>query len=458
MPETLLAVLDGRPSDVAIFADAAAAMHRAEEKRQRSKLGNVASAEEADAGKVDNENRQQSRSPSPSLRTARNRTAQILTQAFHYMVDSGLSYSYVSTGESLILLHIDYEDDPSVLYYHLSVPKKEIHLPGLQEDSTGYEPIVEISAATAKQTPIALVLTLILLALRKMPLTFEAKEQVKKLIKAFPEPYDSTAGLSGQEAKEGGGQDNNSSGNSNSNGNSSSIVTNTARPPQQSYCTQKCLCGLRFGRGLDQACPNIALHRCSGDADGHGITPAELLLAVEEQLASNLDDGCASLDGHGKFGAIGALFKVTAYPQGYTFVAKGVQDDDREYLDWEERVYRQLVVLQGSVVPVCLGLVDLRRAYVLTGGARVSRLMLLSYAGETAQPEQVDEEVEAELTKTLWAHGVEHGDLRLANVLWSEEQCRLMVIDFDRAILHTKRKRSVDGIEPRQDKKPAWNE
>ncbi|EFX00022.1 hypothetical protein CMQ_339 [Grosmannia clavigera kw1407] len=365
MPEALMATLDGRLSDQVLFADAAEAARLTEEKRQRSRLGDAASAEEEGAEStvdITTEQENNETSPSPSLKTARNRTAQILTQAFHYM--------------------------------------KEIHLPELQEEDVVDHGSIQHSAATARQTPVALVLTLILLALQKTaPQRHQARAKQQVLI-----------------------------------------------PPSKGP-----------DKGVDKA---VAASKLTPRAYHNNHTARKsacLLSAVKEQLTRNLDDGCAALDGHGKFGAIGALFRVTAYPQGYTFVAKGVQDDDRESLDLENRVYQQLAVLQGSVVPVCLGLVDLRRAYVLTGGARVLRLMLLSYAGERAQPEQVSEEVERELEGTLRTHGVEHGDLRLANVLWSEELCRLMVVDFDRATLHTKRKRGVEK-ELQQDKKSntAW--
>ncbi len=455
-PDILMATLDGRQCDVALFADAAEATRLSRKKRQRSKLGNVVSAEEGDvegetttvqeAETTVQKGGSQSRTRSP-LHVSRNRTAQILTQAFHYMVESGLSYSYVSTGECLILLHVDYATDPSVLYYRLSVPKREIHLPSVgevDEAHPGLFPVEQHSAVVAKQTPIAHVLTMILFALRNRPASFEAKDQVKKLIKVFPEAYDGTpeqqadpsqtpgggnAPGAQQAAAQGGGR-------------SASTVASRARPPQQSYCTQKCLRGLRFGHALDEACPNVALHRSSGSAaDGHGLTHDKLVSLARAQLAANLDDGCTALDGHGKFGAVGALFKVTVYPQGYTLVAKGVQADDREYLLWEERIYQRLAGLQGTVVPVCLGVVDLRRAYVLTGGARIPCLMLLSYLGEKAGRDQVDEDKVLGLYETLIAQGVEHGDLRWANVLWNEEQQRLMVIDFDRAKIHAPSKR-----------------
>ncbi|CAK7222328.1 hypothetical protein SCUCBS95973_004805 [Sporothrix curviconia] len=465
-PDLLMETLGGRQCDVALFADAAKRERQLSEKRQRSKLGTVVSVDDEDseseaereadeaAAAADSGQARQQESPAsparPASQTSRNRTAQVLTQAFHYMVESGLSYSYVSTGESLIFLHIDYDIDPSVLYYCLSVPKREIRLPSVGEvdDSRpGLYPIEQYSAALAKQTPVAQVLTMILLSLQKAPASFEDKERVKKLLKVFPEPYGESTGQTGQQA----GPSQTPGGNSapgaqlptgQGNKGSTTVVTGRVRSPQHQYCTQKCLRGLRYGLPLDETCPNVELHRAAGiAANTHNLAYSDLGSLICTQLAANLDDGCTALDAHGKFGAIGALFKVTVYPHGYTLVAKGVQADDCAFLDWEERVYGRLASLQGTVVPVCLGVVDLRRAYMLTGGARICRLMLLSYVGEKAGRDQVDDEKVGKLFGTLLAQGVEHGDLRWDNVLWNEEQQRLMVIDFDRTLMYAASKR-----------------
>jgi hypothetical protein len=50
--------------------------------------------------------------------------AAIITQAFDYMIRTGSARAVVSTGEADIYLRID--DDPSTVYYYLSVPKGNV--------------------------------------------------------------------------------------------------------------------------------------------------------------------------------------------------------------------------------------------------------------------------------------------------------------------------------------------
>ncbi|KAI0402457.1 hypothetical protein F4802DRAFT_575848 [Xylaria palmicola] len=51
--------------------------------------------------------------------------ASAITQAFHYMVKSGLAYGLVTTGEGIVFLKIDW-DNPRIVYYHLAEPAAEV--------------------------------------------------------------------------------------------------------------------------------------------------------------------------------------------------------------------------------------------------------------------------------------------------------------------------------------------
>jgi hypothetical protein len=62
--------------------------------------------------------------------------AAVATQAFSYMIDSGLEYGYTTTGEAFVFLHIDYHD-PTVLFYHVTAPNDEVEDNGhFQHSST----------------------------------------------------------------------------------------------------------------------------------------------------------------------------------------------------------------------------------------------------------------------------------------------------------------------------------
>ncbi|KAI0429922.1 hypothetical protein F5Y09DRAFT_308896 [Xylaria sp. FL1042] len=467
-PETLRIALDGS-SDTTIFANA-----------------------------VRNYIRKGRRSPSASPReAARNRTAQVLTQAFHYMVNCGLAYSYVTSGEGTVFLYMD-QSDPTVLYYYLALPKDEIAPPVPVPELPVEQAVIDRHAHLMRHTPIALVLTLILLSLKKMPLSFEAKAGVRSYLKRWGDLYDvestsdptpeepwlpegvrllpieeeSNTSCKDPEKRNPQNDDDDDDRNSGPDsvqrpgastnrlgrqavayrpssgsgspqevsktqpaGKQSQIqhISQLSVPPLALYCTQQCLLGLKEGRLLDENCPNVAVHR-RGSGNEHHIDTAQLHRIIQQQLRDNLDDSCQALDSRGKFGAIGALFKVTARPYGYTLVTKGVQRTHRSDLSFEAEIYARLSSLQGTLVPVCLGLIDLARGYVLGGGAYIQRMMLMSYGGETAAS-ITDQEIHR-LWETLIQYGVEHEDLRHANILWNTELGRFMVIDFDRAILY----------------------
>ncbi|ROT37073.1 hypothetical protein SODALDRAFT_379561 [Sodiomyces alkalinus F11] len=51
-------------------------------------------------------------------------TASAVTQTYHYMIEGGLEYGLLTTGEAIVFLKIDW-DDPGTLYYHLTEPGPE---------------------------------------------------------------------------------------------------------------------------------------------------------------------------------------------------------------------------------------------------------------------------------------------------------------------------------------------
>ncbi|KAI1499333.1 hypothetical protein F5X99DRAFT_430823 [Biscogniauxia marginata] len=51
--------------------------------------------------------------------------AAVVTQTFHYMIQGGLEYGFMTTGEAIVFLKIDWAD-PTTIYYHLAEPKEEV--------------------------------------------------------------------------------------------------------------------------------------------------------------------------------------------------------------------------------------------------------------------------------------------------------------------------------------------
>ncbi len=258
--------------------------------------------------------------------------------------------------------------------------------------------------------------------------------------------------------------------------------------PTLPYCTQECLLSLKRGAPLDPCCPNVRLHlkgKAAGPAAAtklqqcqqrqHPISAAEFCSQLVAQFSRNMDDDCQNLERFGKFGATGALFKVALSAYGYCLVAKAVQRQHLGRLRLETMAYERLEACQGTLVPVCLGIIHLEEAYRNMFGAHFTHMLLLSYCGEplyrvygdlqrrleaadaeakadvdadgkdAASAKKEGAEAEAQLLAReqrraeaeLASIGVVHSDINSSNLVWNEPSSRVMVIDFDRAMWKT---------------------
>ncbi|KAI1375768.1 hypothetical protein F4677DRAFT_420659 [Hypoxylon crocopeplum] len=208
------------------------------------------------------------------------------------------------------------------------------------------------------------------------------------------------------------------------------------------YCTQKCLLGLVEGTCLDDNCSNVASHQRQKSGNHHPVTHSEWLQLLKEQFRRTLDDGMMPL---GKQGAGGALFQVTLLGYDYTFVSKGTDPEFVQDLEHESTVYRRLGPLQGVSVSVALGSIDLRdnsQIYYYDFRARIVYMMLLSWGGQSLDSltnfDSKEDNLGQELVQSvreLHSMGVAHTDVRMPNMLWNQENGRLMMIDFERALL-----------------------
>ena len=424
--------------------------------------------------------------------------AMILTQTFDYIIGFGLEYSYLAVGKSLIFLRVK-EDDPRTLYYALVTP-------GEEEDDED-EPVREFETAVAQVASFCLLalrstayteawVTAAQKLLCQWPIPYlemgyEATEDEGSTEEAShytsqssDQSFDgiSTASVplrninlrsrstcnpevirdNRQYSSDSDNNDDHvppnpprATGSSRtrskrkeapSSGDgrrSSSGLSETERQARQ-YCTQACLLGLKRGWDFDEACPNVSSHRTVACDSRHPISVDELACLIQEQLARYRDRDCEPLEKYGKHGARGTLFKLTLAPYGYTFVGKGTVSDNVRHLLREGKMYGRLERLQGEVVPVFLGNIDLVEPYHLTAmhsyyftGARIVHMLLMSWVGEKAAQMSVPDlatEV-ARSSKLVRGEGIVHNDERDINLLWSEECRRVMLIDFDRAEL-----------------------
>ena len=408
----------------------------------------------------------------------------VATQTFHYMIENRLEYSYIATGEAFVFLHIE-KDDPTTLYYHVSVPSDEIDDDGSdfpywqtaigqvltlclmafrseqrshtwlkeaknklkQYPVSNYETVHQETPATERKLALEkrkrARKSLLYKGGRKVPVTSDYNLRSKCKLGNLPrnrddEQDDPDASSSptrpsasnsrknrkkpGSQGKDGGGE--------------SSKQASSSRGTQLQYCTQKCLLGIVRGSRLDRNCPNASLHPRLGEK--HAVGRSKFLDLVQKQLAGDLDHNCEPL---GLQGARGALFRITLASHGYVFVGKGTVQAFVPDLLHEGKIYRRLAKLQGTAVPVYLGNIDLKEWYYLDVGVRILHMLLMSWGGDLADEDEAmrnTPELRRGVQQTVaevQRAGIDQMDVRSPNLLWNREAQRVMLIDFERAAL-----------------------
>ncbi|KAH7123430.1 hypothetical protein B0J13DRAFT_566621 [Dactylonectria estremocensis] len=417
--------------------------------------------------------------------------AKALAQIFHYMIRLGSSYGYLTAGKSLIFLHIG--DDPTVLYYHMVRPKSDAEGEDGKVDPF-YTAVAQLAAfclqtcrcfgksnqwrekailllnewplpypemggattdeetASPESTRSASSYAGSTVTTRK--LTMELRRMTKASCKD-PEPSpkidasdDTSSGdddsvVDGGERTQGAQPSLKGTGPGSkkrkdmTSGNDESTSSEVSELDALPYCTQRCLLGLKGDGLLDEECPNVALHRRAKSGLMHPINTTRLRELLCKKLARPFHRHryLKPLDTDGKYGDTGALFKLTLGCYGYTFVGKGTFAAAVTKLQHEADVYSHLESLQGHFVPVCLGSIHLETPYPLVL-ADIVHMLLLSWVGDTVvMNDSVLVEEKTRLREILRKQGVVHNDLRQANLLWSDEHDRIMLIDFNLAIL-----------------------
>jgi hypothetical protein len=229
-------------------------------------------------------------------------------------------------------------------------------------------------------------------------------------------------------------------------------ISSRTRSKAGYHCTQRCLLGLKHGGLLDRKCPNNSQHRRGGYYDRHPIDESTFQLQIQAQLAETLDKNCDPL---WKQGARGSLFKIRHKTYGYTVAGKGTISAFIPDLQHEGAVYAQLINLQGSIVPVCLGNIDLELPYHLDLSVRIVHMLLMSWAGEspgediTSYDPHLQDELRQAVSK-LEQGGVIHGDVREANILRNAERRGLMLIDFERSRFRKYHMKSLAPLQSNQ--------
>jgi hypothetical protein len=412
-------------------------------------------------------------------------TGAAITQTFEYMIENGLEYSYMTNGEAFIFLRVR-ENDPTTVYYYLAEPNREAD----EQYSTGFR-----YPFTAVGRVLGFCLMAVDSAARNQSWRDRATEQLHKWNEEFEDvvhdipsserhqtppasiyrppsyplnprsPYlfrtrphkvqsetdanlPSGSGTSSEESGE------SQQGLSHADTPSRPSVSGTKRKrtsdqhgqstqpegeqqhPPSTFCTQKCLLGLRHRDLLDKTCPNLQAHRCGTTLNRHRLNIASFRRLLEEQLSQDMDHNCEPML---KQGARGALFRITLASHGYVFVGKGTVEAFLPDLRHEGQIYKLLRRVQGLATPVHLGNIDLKRTYYLEVGVRIIHMLLMSCGGTTLAdntPPISRDRLEREIrqsTGEIRDLGVEHKDLRPQNMLWNVEVGRVLLIDFERS-------------------------
>ncbi|PLB38800.1 uncharacterized protein BDW47DRAFT_104322 [Aspergillus candidus] len=433
--------------------------------------------------------------------------AAVITQTFSYMVQGGLEYGYVCTGEALIFLRV-LRNDPSTVYYYLSVPGEDV---GASTGWTGDLDGGNRLHLTALGQVLAFTLRALPVPTRDIGWTNWARRKLETWVMVYDEILDKTpeenipsfvfkpptqsrseycrASPVKTRSKTGhalschGFQNPTLSDRDDDDAGGDFDPTTPSRPPRErprthppstlsspspvqssqdsgsqgksrQYCTQRCLQGLIKGWKLDEKCPNVSDH----GVDRHQLNRTTLLRRLGRQLSrddlqSDTQLGCESLHVHG---TRGALFKITLWSHGYTFVGKGVPMEFVRDVKHEELIYSHLAPIQGVCVPALLGSLQLRRPFSYDGIADIVRLMLMGYAGgKPAWRHNTDRDRliqrAGDSLQAIHDLGILHGDPIPGNLIWSEENDGVMFIDFERATLPTRRV-PLEGISPNKDR------
>ncbi|KAF2416655.1 hypothetical protein EJ08DRAFT_98933 [Tothia fuscella] len=436
--------------------------------------------------------------------------AAIITQAFFYMVQAGLEYGCICTGEATIFLRVP--ENPSTVYYYLSVPKGDVG------QSTGWSSDLDTDNRL-HLTAVGQMLAFTLQATKTPPRSQGWRSEAMKQLKTWKVVYDdlletipvrdtisseylppkhtdflrispirlrSKALLAASSCHEQEGQSQpsdeepdpdtpsrpsrlypiqnvpgqagkGSTRSSHQEGNDGRQYTQHSlgffeRP----YCTHECLRGLKIGGPLDKACPNAKEH----GIHSHQINRSSFLDLIRDQLDGDLD---ANFEPIGIPGSRGVPFKVRLASHGYTLFAKCTPEWFILCLQHEANVYDRLEPIQGGCVPVHLGNINLKQPYRYEGFVMLVHVMFLSFGGDPID-HHISGESKAHLThqiegavKAIHRLNVLHRDAELRNMLWNPVTRQAVVTDFERAKIFESRV-ALGSISPNPKRKRELRE
>jgi hypothetical protein len=411
-------------------------------------------------------------------------TGAAMVQEYHVMIQEGLAYSCLSTGIAQVFLYVP-EEDPTTLYYRLCVPNEDVQL-------------VDEGAFLQPVTAVSRLLCLSLMSCATPLRNNAWRNRAKHMVHIWETNFEHTRSQipdeqlnqtppgseyvpsSPVESPEQGGRrrktrsrpvctpspgvlpdqdDTSDSSDSDpqiarrSHKRNYSQVASSPPPPRvqgavssgqagghqrkheaSTFCTQRCLLGLKEGQSLDDACPNVSKHRRGQRTDKHLLTVAEMVKNLKQQLDKDVDHHC---EPSGECGRTGAPFRVRCQSHGYTFVGKGTTSSLWQIVSREAMFYQLLASAQGVATTVFLGTIDMAQSYFLHGAGEIQHMLLMAWGGEPVTQSQWQDKFSAvkKSHAIIRELGVRHGDVRRPNTLWNPELNRVLIIDFHKSEL-----------------------
>ncbi|KAH1309301.1 hypothetical protein KXW53_002193 [Aspergillus fumigatus] len=384
--------------------------------------------------------------------------AAIITQTFSYMIHCGVEFGLVCTGEAYIYLRVSH-NDPSTIYYYLSVPEEDVGR------TTGWAGDLN-SDNQLHLTAVGQLLAFTLRALRVPVRDIAWTTWAASKLQTWEMIYDDLL----EEIAE------------------KDIPASDFKPSTRSrleYCRASPVKTRSRSAVVaaylnpthpvedDLESPAFLIHRpphlyrryrsledpTRKESRG-SIARKTLIRRLKKQFSSDIlrpdtKLGCESLHVHGRRGA---LFKITLWSHGYTFVGKGAPMEFVDRVENEELVYSRLNSIQGTSVPVLLGSLRLRRSFSYDGIAEIVHLMCMGFAGRTlARAHALDrsEIIQRAETSLQEIHnlGVLHCDPIPGNMTWNEQDHCVMFIDFERSTLQSQRRVPLGIISSNQKRK-----
>ncbi|KAM0798172.1 hypothetical protein BDR22DRAFT_860119 [Usnea florida] len=419
--------------------------------------------------------------------------AAAVTQTFSYIIENGLEYGYLGTGEAYVFLRV-HENNPDTVYYRLCIPRQEVG------KETGWGPDSD-HESRLHLTAVSQVSAFCLQAVETKPRSQKWQKEAREMLPTWKVAFDAEVGQIPEEDRkemvfspyqpsikrfrngnfpktpeifrsrkagsktfascapapdshrETGSPDSSDSENDSE---GPTQQPTPSKPPKKAagnaagkqkkgtgkereYCTQRCLSGIMDQGEFDDQCPNVLEHARESTDHHHNLDSQDFLWLIQQQLAEDRDADCYPLWIQG---ARGAMFKVSLASHGYTVAAKATVFAYVTDLKHEQAVYECLRTLQGTYVPVCLGGIDLHVPYYHRG-VELIHMMFMAWGGEALREcreilghvEKDVSQMAAEGMEAMHALGVLHRDVATRNMLWNGECGRVMFVDFERSVV-----------------------